>query len=142
MNLNTSLFLNFLVVKLLQFKFQIILQVISLLLAFLKVKVTILSSVWLNLGFSHDIFCYQIPLSPPWGRCEGSEDTCQVHSTILPKTHWSFYSSIPELDQLIGNASYSAREKRKRFLRWKKFEEKNLITLDYVSTGVPVDPLK
>ena len=38
MNLNTSLFLNFLVVKLLQFKFQIILQVISLLLAFLNVK--------------------------------------------------------------------------------------------------------
>lgn len=41
------------------------------------------------------------PVSPPWGLCTSPQDTCTVHSTILPKTHWAFYSTVEELDQLI-----------------------------------------
>merc|ERR1711997_255464 len=28
-------------------------------------------------------------------------DNCTVHSTILPKTHWSYVSTVDEVDQII-----------------------------------------
>ena len=39
---------------------------------------------------------------PPWGRCLASGPDCPVHSAILPRTHWAFYSSVQEvISQLI-----------------------------------------
>ena len=35
--------------------------------------------------------------SPPWGRCLASGPDCPVHSAILPRTHWAFYSSVQEV---------------------------------------------
>lgn len=37
----------------------------------------------------------------PWGVCLTDAENCQVHSTILPKTHWAYYGSVEELDELI-----------------------------------------
>ena len=34
---------------------------------------------------------------PPWGRCLASGPDCPVHSAILPRTHWAFYSSVQEV---------------------------------------------
>ena len=39
----------------------------------------------------------------PWGVCTGDKESCVVHSSILPKTHWSYYSTIEEVDSLIDN---------------------------------------
>ena len=33
----------------------------------------------------------------PWGRCLASGPDCPVHSAILPRTHWAFYSSVQEV---------------------------------------------
>ena len=48
-----------------------------------------------------------------WGICIPDKDKCTVHSTILPKTHWSYISSVEDFDKLIeslnprGNFSFS-----------------------------------
>ncbi len=39
----------------------------------------------------------------PWGCCTADPETCLVHSTILPKTHWSYFNSIEEVDALISS---------------------------------------
>ena len=36
-----------------------------------------------------------------WGICITDMDTCTVHSTILPKTHWSYISCVEDFDKLI-----------------------------------------
>ena len=36
-----------------------------------------------------------------WGICTRPMETCTVHSTILPKTHWSYISSVEDFDKLI-----------------------------------------
>ena len=36
-----------------------------------------------------------------WGICISDMDTCTVHSTILPKTHWSYISCVEDFDKLI-----------------------------------------
>ncbi len=36
-----------------------------------------------------------------WGLCLADMDNCTVHSTILPKTNWSYIGTIEELDALI-----------------------------------------
>ena len=35
----------------------------------------------------------------PWGLCSGpaDADSCVVHSTILPRTYWSYYSTVEEV---------------------------------------------
>ena len=40
---------------------------------------------------------------PPWGRCLASGPDCPVHSAILPRTHWAFYSSVQEVDLLVDS---------------------------------------
>jgi len=45
--------------------------------------------------------CSEFPA--PWGGCLADKDSCVVHSAILPKTHWSFYSSEKDLDTLISS---------------------------------------
>ena len=39
----------------------------------------------------------------PWGACLGAEnrESCSVHSSILPKTTWSYFSTIEEVDEVI-----------------------------------------
>lgn len=39
---------------------------------------------------------------PPWGRCLASGEECPVHSLILPRTHWAFYSTVGEVDSLVA----------------------------------------
>ena len=45
------------------------------------------------------------------------QEICPVHSTILPKTHWSYFSTPEELDELIetlnvrGIREHELREK-------------------------------
>ena len=38
----------------------------------------------------------------PWGRCLASGPDCPVHSAILPRTHWAFYSSVQEVISQIS----------------------------------------
>ena len=37
----------------------------------------------------------------PWGLCSADMESCVVHSTILPRTFWSYYGSLEEVDNLI-----------------------------------------
>jgi hypothetical protein len=48
-----------------------------------------------------------------------------VHSTILPKTHWSFYSTVDELDELIDNLN--VRGVREHELKEKLIHERDRI---------------
>merc|ERR1711915_794391 len=41
------------------------------------------------------------PDQPPWGTCLATGVDCPVHSNILPRAHWSFYSTIEEIDDLL-----------------------------------------
>ena len=36
-----------------------------------------------------------------WGICLSDMDNCTVHSTILPKTHWSYIGNVEELNKFI-----------------------------------------
>jgi len=53
----------------------------------------------------------------PWGACLADEETCPVHSFILPRTHWSYFSTVEELDTLIE--SLNVRGIRERELKEK-----------------------
>ncbi|XP_059088369.1 bromodomain adjacent to zinc finger domain protein 1A-like [Tigriopus californicus] len=39
----------------------------------------------------------------PWGACLASDESCPVHSSILPRTHWAFFKTTEEIDNLIDN---------------------------------------
>merc|ERR1712106_1006757 len=41
------------------------------------------------------------PEHPPWGRCLANGEECPVHSNILPRAHWAFYSTMEEIDDLV-----------------------------------------
>jgi len=41
------------------------------------------------------------PEHPPWGRCLANGEECPVHSNILPRAHWAFYSTMEEIDELV-----------------------------------------
>merc|ERR1719187_2629 len=42
-------------------------------------------------------------IQTPWGRCLAKSDTCPVHSSILPRTHWAFFHTEEDLTNLISN---------------------------------------
>ena len=44
-----------------------------------------------------------VTIMKPWGMCTADKESCVVHSSILPKTHWSYYSTIEDIDDLIDN---------------------------------------
>jgi len=44
-----------------------------------------------------------VTIMKPWGMCTADKESCVVHSSILPKTHWSYYSTIEDVDDLIDN---------------------------------------
>jgi len=51
------------------------------------------------------------PEHPPWGRCLATGAECPVHSSILPRAHWAFYSTVEEIDGLVeGLNSRGIRE--------------------------------
>ena len=62
----------------------------------------------------------------PWGVCTGDKESCVVHSSILPKTHWSYYSTIEEVDSLIDNLN-------ERGLRESELKDKLLNVHDFES---------
>jgi bromodomain adjacent to zinc finger domain protein 1A len=37
----------------------------------------------------------------PWGSCLANNESCPVHSTILPRTSWSYFSTIEQVDDVI-----------------------------------------
>ena len=39
----------------------------------------------------------------PWGICTADVESCVVHSSILPRTHWSYFGTIDEVDNLIDS---------------------------------------
>merc|ERR1719318_1737427 len=41
------------------------------------------------------------PVNPPWGRCLANGVDCPVHSDILPRATWAFYSTMEEVDELV-----------------------------------------
>jgi len=59
------------------------------------------------------------PEQPPWGRCLANDTDCPVHSSILPRTHWAFYSTVEEIDSLVeglNNRGIREGELRDRIL--------------------------
>ena len=64
-------------------------------------------------------------LNLPWGACLADPENCPVHSTILPKTYWSYYSTIDEVDQLID--SLNERGIRESELKEKVIAERDKI---------------
>ena len=65
--------------------------------------------------------------SPPWGRCLGAANVsdCPVHSTILPRVHWAYYSSAKQIEQLVQ--SLNTRGVREGELREKILAERDWI---------------
>lgn len=61
----------------------------------------------------------------PWGACLADPENCPVHSTILPKTYWSYFSTIDEVDELIG--SLNERGIRESELKEKVIAERDKI---------------
>ena len=60
-----------------------------------------------------------------WGVCLADMDNCTVHSTILPKTHWSYVGTIEELDEIID--ALNPRGFREGDLKEKLKNERNNI---------------
>lgn len=67
--------------------------------------------------------------SPPWGICLANPEVCTVHSTILPKTNWSYFGSMDEVDSLVDNLNqrgFREGELRERLLAERELLAKNL----------------
>jgi hypothetical protein len=74
----------------------------------------------------------------PWGICLADMDNCTVHSTILPKTHWSYIGSAEELDKFID--SLNPRGVRESELKEKLVSERDAIVKDLKSFNVQIEP--
>jgi hypothetical protein len=61
----------------------------------------------------------------PWGACLADDEICPVHSFILPRTHWSYFSTVEELDLLTE--SLNVRGIRERDLKEKLEGERERI---------------
>ena len=66
-----------------------------------------------------------VSLSPPWGRCLASMTECPVHSSIVPRVTWSYYSTSAQVDQLLE--SLNTRGVREGELRDKIMAEREFI---------------
>jgi len=74
----------------------------------------------------------------PWGICLADMDNCTVHSTILPKTHWSYIGSAEVLDKFID--SLNPRGVRESELKDKLVSERDAIVKDLRSFNVQIEP--
>ncbi len=73
------------------------------------------------------------PISAPWGACLADQVNCPVHSTILPRTYWSYYSSEEELDRLIE--TLNPRGFRESELRERLLGEKDKLAKNFRKFG-------
>ena len=67
----------------------------------------------------------EVVTEPPWGICLAPRSECPVHSDILPRTTWAYYSSSQELEQLLD--SLNNRGVREGELRDKLVAERDFI---------------
>ena len=67
----------------------------------------------------------EVVTEPPWGRCLANGTECPVHSSILPRVHWSYYSTSEQIDQLVQ--SLNTRGLREGELREKIIAERDFI---------------
>merc|ERR550534_1095018 len=73
-----------------------------------------------------------------WGICIPDMDICTVHSTILPKTHWSYIGSADVLDKFID--ALNPRGIRESELKDKLVGERDAIVKDLRSFNVQIEP--
>ena len=47
----------------------------------------------------------EVPSEHPWGLCLGSArvDECAVHSKVMTRVTWAYYSSVSQMDQLLDS---------------------------------------
>ena len=52
----------------------------------------------------------EVPSEQPWGLCLGPSrvDECAVHSEVLTRVTWSYYSSVDQVNQLLDSHFDSA----------------------------------
>ena len=69
----------------------------------------------------------EVPSEHPWGLCLGAArvDECAVHSKVINRVTWAYYSSVNQLDQLLD--SLNTRGVREGELRDKIIAEKAAI---------------
>ena len=67
----------------------------------------------------------EVTTEPPWGRCLANGTECPVHSSILPRVHWSYYSTSEQIDLLVQ--SLNTRGLREGELREKIIAERDFI---------------
>ena len=67
----------------------------------------------------------EVVTEPPWGRCLATGAECPVHSTVLARVHWSYYSTSEQIDQLVQ--SLNTRGLREGELREKIIAERDFI---------------
>ena len=73
----------------------------------------------------------------PWGVCEANGDSCPVHSSIQPRTHWAYYATPDELGSLID--SLNDRGFRESELKDRLVDERE--TIERRMRRCPVDKL-
>ena len=73
-----------------------------------------------------------------WGICIPNMDICTVHSTILPKTNWSYIGSAEVLDRFID--ALNPRGIRESELKDKLVSERDAIVKDLKSFNVQIEP--
>ena len=73
-----------------------------------------------------------------WGICIPDMDICTVHSTILPKTHWSYIGSAEVLDKFID--ALNPRGIRESELKDKLVSERDAILKNLKSFNVQIEP--
>ena len=66
-------------------------------------QITNLESLKTNIKNCEEQDSKDVTIMKPWGMCTSDKESCVVHSSILPKTHWSYYSTIEDIDNLIDN---------------------------------------
>ena len=69
----------------------------------------------------------EVPSECPWGLCLGQArvDECAVHSKVISRTTWAYYSSVNQMDQLLD--SLNTRGVREGDLRDKIIAERAVI---------------
>jgi len=70
-----------------------------------------------------------VPEHPPWGRCLATGADCPVHSSILPRTHWAFYSTVQEIDELVDGLN-------PRGIREGELKEKILVERERIDSRI------
>ena len=73
-----------------------------------------------------------------WGVCTHPKESCIVHSTILPKTQWSYIATTEELDKFID--ALNPRGIRESELKEKLQTEREVIAKDMKKFSYEIEP--